>query len=294
MDATTGAILTGVTCCVIAAMLWWRRRNYTRGAEAGDLSPLHVALLAGGSDRAVAASLAGLRVAGAVRVVDGSLRRDAPPHADASELDLAVYAAAGAGLAPRRIAADPHVRKLLAGAGRALVDGQLLLTVRERRLVREATIPVFALALTELGLALPYDGDPLPLLPGATAALAGLLFLRVDRLPSRSRALLARARREAAFLAPGAAPDLMAHGPQVAGLAVALFGGDVLRDLDPDLSALCTGERGEQVEPDRAAEPRYRDLPSAYLGGPTGPVGWNDTGGDRAGGGTSGGDGSGS
>jgi uncharacterized protein (TIGR04222 family) len=278
-------IYAGLACCAVGGLLWWRRHNYTRGAVVGDLNPLHVALLGGGSDRAVAAALGALRAAGAVRVVDGALRREAVPHELASELDLAVYQAVGGGHSPQSMSADPQVRRLIGAAGRFLIDTGLLLSERERRLVREATIPVFAVAVLGLAVGLGAfgagnrdTGVSLLAWAGVTAA-AGLMFLRVDRLPSRSRAFLIRARDEAAFLAPSAEPVWAAHGPEVAGLAVALFGPDTLRGIDPELLALCTRWRGRPVEPDGAGDSGARDDVdrSMYSGGPTGPVSWYDT-----------------
>ncbi|GAB3850435.1 TIGR04222 domain-containing membrane protein [Dactylosporangium cerinum] len=277
-------IYAGLACCAIAGLLWWRRHNYTRGPAFQDLNPLQVALLNGGSDQAVAASLAALRVAGAVRVVDGSLRPDAVPHELASPLDLAVHDAVGRGHSPQSMSADPQVRLVIGGAGRVLIDTGLLLGARERRSVREATIPVFALALLGLlvGVFAPHDGGTV-LGCAAVTAVAGALFLRVDRLPARTRAFLTRAREEAAFLSPAAGPDWTAHGPETAGLAVAMFGLEHLRSIDPELFALCTRWHGKPVEYGTAHPARSgSDLDeSMYSGGPTGPIFWSETGGAR-------------
>ncbi len=304
-------IYVGIACCAIGGLAWWRRHNYTRGTAVGDLSPLDLALLTGGPDLAVAASLAALRVAGAVRVADGALHPDAVPHELASEVDLAVHRAAGGGHSPQSMSGDGRLRRLIADAGRVLIDAGVLLGERERRLVREATIPVFGVALLGLmtgAIALGYGntgtGGSLLACAAATAA-AGVAFLRVDRLPARTRAFLARARDEASFLAPAAAPDWTAHGPEVAGLAVALFGPEHLRRIDPQLYALCTRPHGAPMALAGSGDGGTRDDvdPSMYRGGPTGPVEWHSRASDNepwggdggwgggSGGGSGGGDG---
>jgi uncharacterized protein (TIGR04222 family) len=275
-------IYAGLACCAIGGLLWWRRHNYTRGQVFHDLNPLQVALLNGGSDQALAASLAALRVAGAVRVVDGSLRTDAIPHELASPLDLAVHDAVGRGHSPQSMSIDPRIQQVISGAGRVLVDTGLLLAARERRSVREATIPVFALASLGLlvGVFAPHDGGTV-LGCAAVTAVAGALFLRVDRLPARTRAFLIRAREEAAFLSPAAEPDWTAHGPEAAGLAVAMFGVEHLRRIDPELFALCTRWHGKPVGYGTAQPAGSDEDGSMYSGGPTGPILWSETGGAR-------------
>ncbi|WP_327011145.1 TIGR04222 domain-containing membrane protein [Dactylosporangium sp. NBC_01737] len=323
MEAMTGAsnsltaaggpyvwIYAGLACCAVGALVWWRRHNYTRGPVVHDLNPLHLALLNGGAGQAVAASLGALRAAGAVRVVDGALRTDAVPHDLASELDLAVYRAVAGGHSPQSMSAtDPGVRRLIGAAGRFLIGEGLMLGARERRLVREATVPVFAVALLGLTTSLVAfeagnTGTGVSLIECAgVTVVAGLVLLRVDRLPARTRAFLARARAEAAFLAPSAEPVWAAHGPEVAGLGVALFGVESLHGIDPDVLALCAPSAGgpDTSEGSRATGGSDEVDRSMYSGGPTGPVHWYDAYGDRdvswgagdGGGGGSGGDGGG-
>ncbi|MEV4137573.1 TIGR04222 domain-containing membrane protein [Dactylosporangium sp. NPDC049742] len=213
MGLIWGAAYPGLVCCLIGGLLWWRRRQ-THGPQVHDLSPLHLALLGGGSSRAAAASLAALRVAGAVRGLTGSTgercagtgRRTPSPRTWTSPC-TALPAGAHS---PRSMPVDPRVRRLLGTEGWALVDACLLLDTPERRRFREATIPLFTVAA--LGLVLfSFDAATAAAATGA----AGALFLRVDPPPARSRALLARARAEAAFLAPPHVPGLV--GPLYTG-----------------------------------------------------------------------------
>lgn len=314
---TTYVWLAGVAVyCVSGAAGWWRWSAYFRGGPVRDLDPLHLALLTGGADRAVAASLAALRAACAVRVVEGSLRQAASPHPAASPLDLAVYAATGRGHAPQSLSTDPAVRRLIDAATRHLMDTGLLLGARERRRSRLASAPAFGMVLLcaatiWLGRIYPAAADDAPaaaapiavaglLATAGFATAAGLLSLRAARLPSRTRALLSQARADAAFLDPAAAPDWSAHSPEIVGLATAIFGPDTIRSLDPALHALCTRWPGRPVPAPR--RPRSHSLTFRYSTGQSDAgyqgdidTGWGDGGraGDGGGGGGDGGGGGG-
>ncbi len=240
----------------VCGALLWRWRNHTIGPRVPDLSPTELALLNGGHDLALAASLADLHAAGAIRIEAGAPRTTGAPHLTGSMLDHAVLEAVRDGTAP----GDGPAGRLLDDAHDVLTDAGILLDAPRRRLVREGSIPTFT--VVGLGLALAavggYHGDwdgvwDVLRTAGLIAAAGTAMAVWVDPMPARTRAFIRQARRDAAFLDPATRsldpatrdPALLDPGadpgyePGVAGLAVALFGEDALRLVQPDLPAVC-------------------------------------------------------
>ncbi|WP_238012361.1 TIGR04222 domain-containing membrane protein [Dactylosporangium sp. AC04546] len=256
-------------CLAAAAVLLWRR-PVTRGPEAGDPTPLELALLAGGSARAIAASLAALRVAHAVAADGLTLRRIGPAHDEATELDRAVLDAVGREVAPDE---DPAVRRIVTAAGHSLAERGLLIDARARRRLREGAIPLGSLALLALlfvAVRLSYHHPVTLHLEAALAVAAGGgALLLVPRLPRRTRALLDRLRAEGGFLRDG----WHTFGPPTAALAVAVHGPDVMASIDPAFAAAASRSTVD-IPLDRPRPPEGEGAGPGFDPGPTGPVGW--------------------
>lgn len=273
-----GWIYGALGAVAVLGALLWRWRNHTIGPRVHDLSPTELALLNGGPELAVAASLADLYAAGTIRVDDGLPQATGVPYLTGSMLDHAVLEAVRDGTAPL---AGPAGR-LLDDAHDILADSGTLLDAPRRRLVREGTIPTFT--VVGLGLALAavgaFHGDwggvwDVLRAAGLTAAAGTAMAVWVDPLPARTRAFIRQARRDAAFLDPAAEAPSERPGavfePGVAGLAVALFGADALSRLAPDLPAAChVWTVGDRL---RKREEQQRDGEPGLDPGPTGMTG---------------------
>ncbi|GGM62975.1 TIGR04222 domain-containing membrane protein [Dactylosporangium sucinum] len=252
----------------VGVLMW--RRPVTGGPEVGDPTPLELALLAGGGARAIAASLAALRVAHAVAADGLTLRRIGPAHDEATDLDRAVLDAVARSAAPDE---DPEVRRIVTAAGRSLAARGLLIDAPARRRLQEGVAPIaglVALALTFIVVRLWYH-HPVTLHLEATLAVAagGAALLRVPRLPRRTRALLARLRAEGGFLRD----DWHTFGPPTAALAVAVHGPDVMASIDPAFAAAASRSTVDIPLDRRPASDEGRDEPG-FDAGPSGPIGW--------------------
>ncbi|MET7400288.1 TIGR04222 domain-containing membrane protein [Dactylosporangium sp. NPDC005572] len=261
----------GLFACLaaIGVLLW--RRPVTRGPEVGDPTPLELALLAGGSARAIAASLAALRVAHAVAADGLTLRRIGPAHDEATQLDHAVLDAVGREVAPDQ---DPALRRIVTAAGHSLAERGLLIDARARRRLREGAIPIaglVALALTFVIVRLSYHHPVTLHVEAALAVTAGgSAFLLAPRLPRRTRALLDRLRAEGGFLRA----DWHTFGPPTAALAVAVHGPDVMASIDPAFAAAASRSTVD-IPLDRPRPPADTSAEPGFDPGPTGPVGWH-------------------
>jgi len=155
----------------------------------------------------------------------------------AAELDGAVYAAAGRGVAQRELADDPEVSAALERIRAALVGEGWLLDEATRERVRRASLPVFGLAVvgwarlaTGVGTGRPVGFLVVELL---AVVFAQTLLLIVPRTSRAARDMLDNQRRDRAELTPAQAPSWAVYGASGAALGVALFGTEALWIADP-------------------------------------------------------------
>jgi uncharacterized protein (TIGR04222 family) len=257
-----------------------RRRRWTAGpstANARELTPTEVALLAGGRQLALYSSLAALRAADAVRGERGYLTQRGPVPFQAAELDRAVYSAAAGGARQRDLAGVAGVRDVLDRTESALVGEGWLLGPAAQRSVRGASLGMFAVFAFGVvrAFAGASNGRPIGYLVLLMAAVfvTALLLLRVPRRSGAATRLLGRLRADAAHLRPSQSPSWSTYGPGAAALGVGLFGAQALWLADPAFA--------------EAAEIQRRTASSAYGGGAS--CGSGDGGGGGGGGGCGGG-----
>ena len=158
-----------------------------------------------------------------------------------TDLDRAVYAAAGSGVTMAALPSEPGVEAALdAIAGRAESSRWGLDAAARARARRGgwlmAIITLVGLARLATGLA---NGKPVGFLVAVdlVAIVATALLLRVPTLSSAGRRALASQRRTNAHLAPKQSPAWSTYGPQGAAMGVALFGAAALWQADPVFSA---------------------------------------------------------
>ncbi|GAB3974883.1 TIGR04222 domain-containing membrane protein [Plantactinospora veratri] len=234
------------TAVAVFGTVWTYRRRLLRQPsrlERGDLVPQQVGYLHAGERLAVYAALAGLRAAEAVRLTPArTLSANGPLAPGATALDKAVHAAAGAGVAQQALRADPRV---VAAVGRIRDEleeaGLLLGPAASRRVRRGARLMLLLVVIGVAGISGDLVGGRSPGWLGlATLAVFGGYLLLIAKLPRVSVAaevLLGQLRRTYDHLGPQHRPALTTYGPTATAMAVALFGTDVLGQLDPEMGA---------------------------------------------------------
>jgi uncharacterized protein (TIGR04222 family) len=289
-------LFLGAGGVLLTVALTWRARRLGGPTDPrpAALHPQRVAYLAGGAPRAVYASLASLRAAGAVAAdpigaaaqrsgvvsatVGRTLTAAAGPPAGATALDTAVHAAAGRHVLARLLGQDSMVRAAVDDLHAGLERDGLLATDEARRAARWAAAPLLALAALGLarlvaGLAADRPVGVLAVAELAVAVAATVLLAWVPRTTRAGRRALAELRSYNTHLSPKLRPSMGTYGAAGAGLAVALYGVAGLWAMDPGFAADAEVERVDG------------GTPSGY----TGDGGGSDGGGSDGGGGCGGG-----
>lgn len=244
IGGTQFSLLFLLIAAVVTGVVEMLRRFDTEGTDVKEaLSPAELALLSGGERRAVAASLAALRLAGLVEAgTDGRIRAAGPVPEEGPALDLAVLRAAAHGARVGDLAAEPGVARELARVRAALVAKGQLLGAAQRRRMRLYALPLTALCTAGAARAVAdaLDGE---LSGGMVMVLAVFGFVALAQLlhtPERTRIasltlMTAESRHRA--LHPAHSPSYAEHGPESAAFAVAVFGGSALLSMDPAFAA---------------------------------------------------------
>lgn len=206
-------------------------------------TPAEAALLAEGTDRAVYASVAGLRAAGALGTGTGQqLVATGPLPIGATRLDGAVYEAARRGVALRQVPSDPLVASALAEVQASAKGAGWLLDAGQRGRARMGGL--LLLGLTAFGVVRVFAGLAnerpvgfLSLLTFATALLAIGFLAAAPRISRAGRSALARLRNGNAHLNPKQSPAWATYGVTGAALGVAIYGTAALWAADPAFAA---------------------------------------------------------
>jgi len=230
----------GLAALAIITVLIWRR-SYTGGPSlrnAPNLTATQAALINGDRRLAIYSSLAALRAAGAVESDSrGTLKQLNHPPVDSSELDRAVYAAAGRQVTAVAAQSDKAVRALLDRTEAELAQQGWILDEPARRSVRQGALVVFA--VVALGIARvvagvsndrPVTNLVLLMIPVIVVAFA---LLRVPRVSAAGKRQLTRMRGRVQHLSPRQSPSWSTYGPQDAALSVGLFGVGAFWLADP-------------------------------------------------------------
>ena len=152
-----------------------------------------------------------------------------------------MYDAAERGLPQRALRADPLVRKAVAQLKEGLQRAGLMLAPASRRAARRGAWLLFvllAIGVARLATGLGRGAPVGYLFIAIVAVLVGHLYL-IARIPRRTAigdAALTRLHRSHRHLAPRQRPAFETYGPPAAGMAVALFGIEALRTLDPTMA----------------------------------------------------------
>jgi uncharacterized protein (TIGR04222 family) len=221
-------------------------RSSARSASsaAGRLpTPAEAAYLVAGPSRAVQASVAGLRGAGAIGAgANRTLAAAGPLPSDASRLDGAVYEAARRGVPLRSLVADPLVASAVAevdaGARRAgwLMDASQRSRARLGSWLLLGLVAFGAVRITA-GIANDKAVTFLVILAIFTFVAALLFFAAVPRVTRSGQAALAELRTRSAHLQPSAGPAWATYGASGAALGVALYGVAFMWAADPVFAA---------------------------------------------------------
>ncbi|MEO3783349.1 TIGR04222 domain-containing membrane protein [Actinocorallia sp. B10E7] len=238
---------------VAAVALWLLAMGLRRLAMAGrtpvrELHPYELAYLDGGRARVVAASLAALRLVGAVDARrNGSLRVTGSPGPASTPLDQAVLQAIAVGAWSKDLVSHHLVRPHLNRLHDSLVAEGLLNGAREKKRIRLAVLPlVLLLALGALRVAAGLQNDrPVGFLLLLMACVAGaaLLLLGVPEHTGAAKRMLREARDRYGALRPSSSPDWRSYGPEAAALSVAVFGVTALTVMDPDFASAAEVQR---------------------------------------------------
>ncbi|GAA2582922.1 hypothetical protein GCM10010399_10820 [Dactylosporangium fulvum] len=233
----------GLAALAIVAVLIWRR-SYTGGPSVRKghaLTSTQAALLNGDRRLAVYSSLAALRAAGAIESDSrGYLKQVNHPPTGASELDRAVYAAAGREITARGAQNDRLVNNVLARTEAEMAREGWLLDDNTRRTVRMGALVVFAVValgvirvFAGIGNNKPVTNLILLMIPVIVVAF---LLLNVPRVSASGKRLLNTMRRESHHLHPRQSPAWSTYGPQAAALSVGLFGVGAIWLADPSFA----------------------------------------------------------
>jgi uncharacterized protein (TIGR04222 family) len=232
-------VYAGLAVITLVGVLMWRRR-YTAGPDEStqpQLTPTQLAFLNGDRELAVYSSLAALRAAGAVTVLQGQLDQSGPLPMGAPELDRAVYAAAGMRKSPRRIQTEAGVASVLDRVQDQLTDQGWLLSYERQRYARRGALAF--LLLLVLGVARAFaganNGKPVGFLVLLLIPVGVTMFalMAVPKKSAAAKSVLNRARRGATHLRPNQAPSWATYGPAGAALGVGLFGAASIWAADP-------------------------------------------------------------
>jgi uncharacterized protein (TIGR04222 family) len=223
-----------------------QRRRLLAGpatVRTSDLTPAQVAYLSGGPRLAVYTALAALRHAGAVGVgpaPDRHLIVAGPRPIGATNLEAAIYGAAGGRLKPYQLAADSGVSMELTRLRTELQRAGLLPNADVQRSLltwSRALLGVQLLGAVWLLVGFVNDRPLLPLIVLVVPFSAVAVLLR--RPSVRTRAgdqALATLRQEHAHLAPTHRPAWNTYGPTGVAMSVAMFGTAAIWAADPQFA----------------------------------------------------------
>ncbi|MDX6743178.1 TIGR04222 domain-containing membrane protein [Actinocorallia sp. A-T 12471] len=261
-------VLLGIL--VIGFVLGLRRWLAAGTDLPGDMSAPELAYLAGGERRAIAASLAALRLSGSVASAPGGkVIATGPAPVGAAPLDHAVLYAAGAGTRSNQLLRNPAVAQELRAVRAALVARGQLLGPAERRITRLTALPIILLVV--LGIARLIAGldagRPVGFLVAALVFFGLVMIVLLSSAPHRTRAAnrtVTMSQQRYQGLHPGYSPSYADHGPHAAALAVAVFGGIALMGMDPVFAAEAEVDRLAQATATGSAGSSYTDSSSGY------------------------------
>lgn len=266
---------------VVAATMLARRRLFAGTAVPGhhQLTPQQVALLHGGSQRALHASLGGLRAAGAIGVgPDGALMPAGQLPAGSTALDTAVYNAAARRLRARSLPADAWVVTALGELRTGLEAAGLTVGHRAGQTARRwalLTLGVGVLGLLRVAAGWAADKPVGYLIPIVVVILV-VAVVQLAKVPAATRAgteAVTALRRQNHYLSPTQSPSYATYGAGSVAMGVALFGTTSLYAADPAFAA----EAGIQ----------RNDTSGGSSGGGFDGGGSSSGGGDSSGGGSS-------
>jgi uncharacterized protein (TIGR04222 family) len=213
--------------------------------DAGRLpSPAEAATLLGGRDRAVHASLAGLRAAKSIYEDEkGYITAADTPPAGASRLDEAVLDAVRRRVSVRSLRTDARVDSAAAEVEDAAVHAGWMLEPAERVRARLGSLLLSGLVVLGVirivaGLRNDRPVAFLMALSAGTAIAAIVFFVTVPRMTRSGRAALAEVRTRNRHLDPRQSPAWATYGATGAAMGVALYGAAALWAADPAFAAL--------------------------------------------------------
>jgi uncharacterized protein (TIGR04222 family) len=241
LNVYLGALVVFVVLAIVIRLSATR----TGSKEAGRLpSAAEAATMLGGRDRAVHASLAGLRASkliyddkqGYIAAVDTT-----PPSA--TRLDQAVLDAVRRRVSVRSLRSDAQVYSAAAEVEEAAVRAGWMLEPAER--VRARLGALLLLGLVALGVVRIVAGvnNERPVgfliaLTVLTAIAAVVFFVTVPRMTRSGRAALAEVRTRNRHLDPRQSPSWATYGATGAAMGVAIYGAAALWAADPAFAAL--------------------------------------------------------
>lgn len=235
-------VLTALGLLVVAVACRIILRPEPEAQSAYQLTPPEMGMLAGGSSRAIAASLAVLRTAGAITVtgeIHGTLPVNDPTF---DRFTRAVYAKL---VLTRVFGARRNLGDLLGSETSALrqslTDRGYFTPATWSRTLTLNTVPLIVLGMIGVvrlafGVA---GGKPVVFLLVAVIGIAiAVSLLRVsDGRTRAARTAVLDSTIAHSYLAPSAKPAFAAYGPRLAGVSAALFAGSALLMIDPALAS---------------------------------------------------------
>lgn len=238
-----------ITAVVVLIGVIIARAAIFAGRPATDnLGPLEAAYLSGGETLAVYASIAGLRVAGAIgaapvgAVNERALAVSGPLPPGMTPLDHAIYQAARQQCPTQYLTGDFAVAAALTEIRSRLEMSGLLLSNDRVRSARQATAVLFVVAA--VGYARIVSGmvndRPVRNLVVVTAALTVLALIMLARKPARTRAAtstLDTLRTRNRHLSPAQSPSWVTYGAAGTAMAVGIYGVGSMWAMDPAFAA---------------------------------------------------------
>ncbi|GAA2732617.1 TIGR04222 domain-containing membrane protein [Actinocorallia aurantiaca] len=226
-----------------------RRLSSAGRAPVRELHPHELAYLDGGRARVVAASLAALRLTGAISArYGGKLRVTGAPGPAAAPLDHAVLQAIAAKTRSKDLATHTFVRPHLDHLRDTLAAEGLLNGPGARARTRLAALPLLlllVLGVLRIGAGLQNDKPVgfLIFLVICVVPVAGWLLLSAPERTGAATRALRDVRRRNEALRPSSSPNWPAYGPQAAALSVAVFGAQALVVMDPEFASAAEVQR---------------------------------------------------
>jgi uncharacterized protein (TIGR04222 family) len=235
--------VAAVIVVLIAAVLHRRALFAGRGAQVDRLGPQQLAYLNGGDRLAIYASLGGLRTAGAIASApDKTLWQSGPLPSGMTQLDTAVYNAAGRRIRGRDVGTDTWVAAAVDQLRSGLENAGLAVPAERRRAARRWALA--GVALIVLGIVRMVAGmanqKPVGLLFFAIAATAMVTLFLSAKAPTATRSAtkaMAEVRAKHQYLSPSQSPAYATYGATGAAMGVALFGTASLFTMDPAFAA---------------------------------------------------------